>query len=99
MEESREDQERQFVQAQEAFGVNLLRQARRKVRELPPAAKGEHPDTPLAVAASEAVDHLIEHMVPVPEDRQADASLMIAHGMIMEHLRLATTTPRAPQRT
>jgi hypothetical protein len=99
MEESREDQERQFVQAQESFGVNLLRRARRRVRELPPAAKGEHPDTPLAVAASEALDHLIEHMVPVAEDRQAEASLTIAYGMIMEHLRLATTTPRAPQRT
>jgi len=99
MEESREDQERQFVQAQESFGVSLLRRARRKVGELPPAAKGEHPDTPLAVAASEALDHLIEHMVPVPEDRQTEASLMIVYGMIMEHLRLVTTTPRAPQRT
>jgi len=99
MEESREDQERHFVQAQESFGISLLRRARRKVQELPPAAKGEPPDTPLAVAASEAVDHLIEHMVSVPEDRQTDASLMIAHGMIMEHLRLATPTPRAPQRT
>jgi len=99
LEEPREDQERQFVQAQESFGVSLLRQARRKVRELPPAAKGEHPDTPLAVAASEALDHLIEHMVPVPEDRQTEASLMIVYGMIMEHLRLVTTTPRAPQRT
>ena len=99
MEESREDQERQFVQAQESFGVSLLRRARRKVQELPPAAKGEHPDTPLAVAASEAVDHLIEHMVPVPEARQTEASLMIVYGMIMEHLRLVTPTPRAPQRT
>ena len=98
MDEARDDQERQFVQAQESFGGNLLRRARRKVRELPPAAKGEHPDTPLAVAASEALDHLIEHMVPVPEDRQTDASLMIVYGMIMEHLRLATTTPRVPQR-
>ena len=99
MEEAREDQERQFVQAQESFGVSLLRRARRKVQELPPAATGEHSDTPLAVAASEALDHLIEHMVSVPEDRQTEASLMIAHGMIMEHLRLATTTPRTPQRT
>ena len=99
MEEAREDQARQFVQAQESFGGNLLRRARRKVRELPPAAQGEPPDTPLAVAASDALDHLIEHMVPIPEHRQADASLMIAYGMIMEHLRLATTTPRAPQRT
>ena len=99
MDEARDDQERQFVQAQESFGVNLLRRARRRVRELPPAAKGEHPDTPLAVAASEALDHLIEHMVPVPEDRQTEASLMIVYGMIMEHLRLVTPTPRAPQRT
>ena len=99
MDEPGEDQERQFRQAQESFGVSLLRRARRKVGELPPAAKGEHPDTPLAVAASDALDHLIEHMVPIPEHRQADASLMIAYGMIMEHLRLATTTPRAPQRT
>ncbi|MBP1777849.1 MAG: hypothetical protein H6Q86_3860 [candidate division NC10 bacterium] len=99
MDEARDDQERQFVQAQESFGGNLLRRARRKVRELPPAAKGEHPDTPLAVAASEALDHLIEHMVPVPEDRQTDASLMIVYGMIMEHLRLVATTPRTAQRT
>ena len=99
MEEAQEDQERRFVQAQESFGVSLLRQARRKVQELPPAAKGEPPDTPLAVAASAALDHLIEHMVPVPEDRQTETSLMIAYGMIMEHLRLATPTPRVPQRT
>ena len=99
MDELWDEKDRQFAVAQEAFGVSLLQQARRKVRELPPAAQGEHPDTPLAVAASEAVDHLIEHMVSVPEDRQTDASLMIAHGMIMEHLRLATPTPRAPQRT
>ncbi len=97
MEESRDDQERQFVQAQESFGVSLLRQARRKVQELPPAAKGEHPETPLAVAASDTLDDLIDHMLSVPEDRQSEASLMIAHGMIMEHLRLATTTPRASQ--
>ena len=95
MEESREDQERQFVQAQESFGVSMLRQARRKVHELPPAAKGEHPETPLAVAASEALDHLIDHMLSVPEDRQTEASLMIAHALIMEHLRLATTRPCA----
>ena len=99
MEEAREDQARQFVQAQESFGGSLLRRARRRVRELPPAAQGEHPDTPLAVAASDALDHLIEYMVSVPEDKQTEASLMIAHGMIMEHLRLATTTPRAAQRT
>lgn len=99
MAETRDDQEPHFVQAQESFGVSLLRWASRKVRELPPAAKGEHPDTPLAVAASAALDRLIEHRVPVPEDRQAEASLMIVHGMIMEHLRLATTTSRAPQGT
>ncbi len=97
MDESRDDQERQFVQAQESFAVSLLRQARQKVRELPPAAKGEHPETPLAVAASDALDHLIDHMVSVPEDRQTEASLMIAHGMIMEHLRLTTATSRAAQ--
>jgi hypothetical protein len=99
MDELWEEKDRQFAVAQESFGVSLLRQARQRVSGLPPAAKGEHPDTPLAVAASEALDHLIEHMVPVPEDKQTQASLMIAHGMIMEHLRLATTTPRAPQRT
>ena len=94
MDELWEEKNRQFAVSQETFGVSLLRQARQKVRELPPAAKGEHPDTPFAVAASEALDHLIEHMVSVPEDRQAEASLMIAYGMIMEHLRLAAGTPR-----
>ena len=97
MQESREDQARQFAQAQESFGVSLLRRARRKVQKLSPAAQGEHPDTPLAVAASEALDQLIEHMVPLPDDRQTEASLMIAHGMIMEYLRLASRTPSAAQ--
>lgn len=96
-EESGDDKERHFVQAQESFGVSLLWQARQMVRGLPPAAQGEHPDTPLAEAASEALDRLIEHVVALPEDKQSEALTVIAYGMIMEYLRVSGTTPRAQQ--
>ena len=41
--------------------------------------------------------HLIEHIVALPEDKQTEALTMIAYGMIMEHLRLATRR-HAPRR-
>ena len=97
MDEPRADQERQFVQSQESFGISLLRQARQKARELPPATEGQHPDTPLSDAASDTLGDLIEHVVALPEDQQAEALAMIAYGMIMEHLRLANWTARAQQ--
>jgi len=89
------DQERQFVQAQQSFGVSLLRRARQKATALPPAPEGQHPDTPLLDAASDALGHLIEHVVALPDAKQAEALVMIAHGMIMEQFCLATRTPRA----
>ena len=95
MDEPRADQERQFVQSQESFGISLLRQARQKARELPPATEGQQPDMPLSDAVSGALGHLIEHVIALPEDKQTEALTMIAHGMIMEHLRLASWTPRA----
>lgn len=95
MDEPRNDKDSQFTQSQESFGVSLLRQARQKARELPPATEGQHPDTPLSDAASDALGHLIEHVIALPEDKQTEALTMIAYGMIMEHLRLATWMPRA----
>jgi len=89
------DRDSHFVQSQESFGASLLRQARQTATELPPAAEGEQPDTPLSEAANDALGHLIEHILALPEDKQADAFTIIAYGMIMEHLRLATRTPRA----
>jgi len=97
MDELWNEKDPQFVQSQESFGVSLLRQARQKARELPPAAEGEHPDTPLSDAASDTLGDLIEHVVALPEDQQAEALAMIAYGMIMEHLRLANWRARAQQ--
>jgi len=87
--------DRQFAQSQESFGVSLLRQARQRVSGLPPATEGQHHDTALSDAANEALEHLLERVVAFPEDKQTEAVTMIAYGMIMEHLRLAGTTPRA----
>ena len=86
------------MQAQQYFGVSLLRQARQKARELPPATEGQHPDTPLSDAASDALGHLIEHVVALPDAKQAEALVMIAHGMIMEHLRLGPAGRLGPRR-
>jgi len=97
MDELWNEKDPQFVQSQESFGVSLLRQARQKARELPPATEGQHPDTPLSDAASDALGHLIEHVIALPEDKQTEALAMIAYGMIMEHLRLANWTARAQQ--
>ena len=82
-------EERQFELAQESFGINLLRQARQKASELPPAAHGQPPDTPLAEVASEAFGSLLGHVFALPEDKRITALLMVASGMIVEHLRVA----------
>jgi hypothetical protein len=93
-----EDEERQFVQAQQSFGVSLLRRARQKATALPPAPEGEHPDTRLLDAASDALGQLIEHVVALPDAKQAEALVMIAHGMITEHLRLGPAGRHGPRR-
>jgi len=91
------EKDRQFAVSQESFGVSLLRQARQRVSGLPPAPEAQHHDTPLSDAANEALEHLLERVLAFPEDKQAEALTMIAYGMIMEHLRLATSTPGASQ--
>jgi hypothetical protein len=99
MDESVEDTERQFVQAQQSFGVSLLRQARQQATEPTPETEGQHPDTRLAAAANEAFERLLEHVAALPEAKQAEALPMVAYGMILEHLRLAAWTPRLWQRS
>ena len=89
------EEDRQFAVSQESFGVSLLRQARQRVTELPPAAEGQHPDTPLSEAASDAFGRLLDHVAALPDDKRVAGLLMVTSGMIMEHLRLATWTPRA----
>lgn len=81
-------EERQFELAQEQFGINLLRQARQRASELPPAAHGQPPDTPLSEAASEAFGGLLGHIFALPEEKRTTALLMVASGMIVEHLRV-----------
>ncbi len=93
MDEPGDDTDRAFVQAQEAFGVRLLRQARQRVQALPPGATGQQPDAPALDAASDALDQLIDHLSALPGDKQTEAVTMIAFGMILEHLRLATAPP------
>ncbi len=95
MNEVWEEKDRQFAVAQKSFGVHLLRQARQRVSGLPPAPEAHHHDTPLSDAANEALEHLLERVVAFPEDKQTEALTMIAYGMIMEHLRLASWTPGA----
>ena len=97
MDELWEEKDRQFAVAQEAFGVSLLRQARQRVSDLPPATEGQHPEPSMSDAANEALAHLLEHVVAFPEAKQTEALTMIAYGMIMEHLRLASRMPRAAQ--
>jgi hypothetical protein len=99
MEESGQDTERQFVQAQQSFGVSLLRQARQQATELTPDTEGQHPDARLAAAANDAFGRLLEHVAALPEAKQGEAFSMIAYGMILEHLRLAAWTPRLWQRS
>ncbi len=99
MDEPGDDTDREFVQAQESFGVSLLRNARQQVRTRPPAAAGQQPDTRVLDAASEALDQLIDHLGALPEDQQTEAVTMIAFGMILEHLRLATSPPPVRDRS
>lgn len=87
--------ERDAAESQEAFGISLLRQAQERVRGVPPAAEGQHYDTPLADAANEALEQLLERVNAFPGDRQVGAMTMIAYGMLIEHLRLASWTLRA----
>ena len=99
MEESGENTERHFVQAQQSFGVSLLRQARQQATEPTPETAGQHPDTRLVAAANEAFERLLEHVAALPEAKQAEAFPIVAYGMILEHLRLAAWTPRLWQRS
>ncbi len=85
----------QFAWAMTFFGTSLLRQARQKAITLPSAAEGQAPDIPLSKVAGEAFDRLLEHVYALPKDQQVEACVMIAHGMIMEHLRLASRMPKA----
>ena len=87
--------DRHVAQAQTAFGVSLLRQARQRVSGLAPATEGQHADAALADAANETLEGVRARIAALPDDQQLDALTMIAYGMIMEHLRLASWTPRA----
>ena len=95
MDELWDEKDRQFVVSQESFGVSLLRQARQRVSDLPPTTEGQHREPSISDAANEALERLLEHVVAFPEDKQTEAATIIAYGMIMEHLRLASRTPRA----
>jgi len=61
-------EERQFELAQESFGINLLRQARQKASELPPAAHGQPPDTPLPKPRAKPSGVCLGHVFALPED-------------------------------
>ena len=98
MDELWDEKDRQFAVMQESFGVNLLRQARQRVSDLLPTAEGQRQEPSISDAANEALEHLLEHVVTFPEDKQTEAATMIAYGMIMEYLRLASRTPRAAER-
>jgi hypothetical protein len=97
MDELWDEKDRQFAVAQEAFGVSLLRQARQRVSALPPVTEGQQHAPSISDAANEASERLLERVVAFPEDQQPEAATMIAYGMIMEHLRLASRMPRAAQ--
>jgi len=56
----------------------------------PAGHEGPHYDTPLADAANEALEELLERVNTLPGDQQVGAMTMIAYGMVMEHLRLAS---------
>jgi hypothetical protein len=97
MDELWDEKDRQFALAQESFGVSLLRQASQRVSGVPPAPEGSQHEPSISDAANEALERLLEHVVAFPEDQQTEAATMIAYGMIMEHLRLASRMPRAAQ--
>ena len=88
----------QFAGPMFLFGASLLRRARKKANQLSPAAAGEHPDTPLATATSDGIEEVLAVLEKLSENTHAEALLLMMHGMIMEHLRLSTTTPRTSQR-
>ncbi len=85
----------EFAWVMSFLGASLLRQARQKAMSFPPASQGQPPELTLSKAAREAFDRLLEEVYALPEDRQLDACMLIAHGMILEDLRLASRTPRA----
>lgn len=87
--------DRPAAQAQTAFGVSLLRQARQGVRGLAPVTEGPQDEAPLADTANEALERVRERIAALPDDQQLDALTMIAYGMLMEHLRLASWTPKS----
>ena len=99
MDEVWDETDRQFAQAQQYFGVSLLREARQQAMEPTPETESQHPDVRLSDAANEAFGRLLEHVAALPDDTQGEALPMIAYGMIMEHLRLAAWTPRLWQRS
>jgi hypothetical protein len=85
----------QFAQTQQYFGVSLLQDARQMAMEPTPETEDQHPDVRLSDAAQEAFERLLDHVAALSEDKQGEALTMIAYGMIMEYLRLASRTPRA----
>ncbi len=85
----------QFAWAMTFFGTSLLRQASQKVTSLSPLMEDQPPDAPLSKVAGEAFDRLLEYVYALPKDKQVEGCVMIAHGMIMEHLRLASRMPKA----
>ncbi len=89
----RHDEE--FAWVMSFLGGRLLRQARQKAMSLPPAAEDQSPELTLSKAAREAFDRLLEEVYALPEDKQLEATILIAHGMILEDLRLASRTSRA----
>ena len=89
----------QFVGPMFLFGAYLLRRARKKANQLARRAAGQHPDQPLATATSDGIVEVLTVLEKLSDNTHVEALLLMMHGMIMEDLRLATTTPRAPQRT
>ncbi len=87
--------DRQFALSEGSFGVSLLRQAAHRVSGLSPAMQGRPATPALSKVAGEAFDRLLGHVYALPKEQQVEACVMIAHGMIMEHLRLASRMPRA----
>jgi hypothetical protein len=98
MDEPWDETDRDFAQAQQYFGIGLLRQARKQATELTPGTEGQHPEARLTAAANDAFDGLLEHVAALPEAKQGEALTLIAYGMLLEHLRLAAWTPRLWQR-
>jgi len=62
--------------------------------ELPSASEDRYSDATISEAANEAFENLLEHVSALPEDKRVGALMMIASGMIVEYLRLASWTRR-----